>query len=249
MWECEWWRQYKTTTIVELRVRENFPYRRSLTEHELLEGIKSGKFFGYVQCGIEVPENLKTNFVYFLPIIENTLVSKNNFGDFTKTYVEDEGIFFQPQKMLLSCSTSQNGTLITLLLLFYLQLGLVVTKKPRFVDYTPKKFLNRFIQAGVNARMNFDENPNSSVVTETVKLRANSSYVYQSLGRSRHAVTNYLGYGKTHTANNSKRFKKADHVNNSLYEVELAKAQIEHKGSFIVGFLNLQYAKLRMHEL
>ena len=44
-------------------------------------------------------------------------------------------------------------------------------------------------------------------------------------------------------------FKNLDHVNNSLYEVELAKAQIEHKDSIIVGFFILQYAKFRMLEL
>ena len=37
-------------------------------------------------------------------------------------------------------------------------------------------------------------------------------------------------------------------MNNSLYEVELAKAQIEHE-PIIVGFFILQYAKLRMLEL
>ena len=40
-----------------------------------------------------------------------------------------------------------------------------------------------------------------------------------------------------------------DHVNNSLYEVELAKAQIEHKEPINVGFFDLQYAKPRMLEL
>ena len=43
----------------------------------------------------------------------------------------------------------------------------------------------------------------------------------------------------------SKLFKKLAHVNNLLYEVELAKAQIEHKDPIIVGFFILQYAKLR----
>ena len=44
-------------------------------------------------------------------------------------------------------------------------------------------------------------------------------------------------------------FKKLDNVNNSLYEVELAKADIEHKKPIIVGFFILEYAKLRMLEL
>ena len=44
-------------------------------------------------------------------------------------------------------------------------------------------------------------------------------------------------------------FKKLDLVNKSSYEVELAKAQIEHKEPILVGFLILQYAKLRMLQL
>ena len=69
------------------------------------------------------------------------------------------------------------------------------------------------------------------------------------MDRSRHTVTKYLSDEKTHAAINSKLFKKLDHVNNSLYEVELAKAQIEHREPIIVGFFILQYAKLRMLEL
>ena len=109
-------------------ISENFLYRRSLTEQQLLEGMKKGSLFGYVQCDIEVPENLRVNFVNFPPIFKNTLVSKNDFGDLMKTYAEEGGRMSQPRKMLISSFTLQNRTLITPLLLFYLQLGLVVTK-------------------------------------------------------------------------------------------------------------------------
>ena len=97
--------------------------------------------------------------------------------------------------------------------------------------------------------MKGDENPNSSVVAETMKLLANSSCGYQIMDRCRHTVTKYLSVEKTHAAINSKQFKKLDHANNSLNEVELAKAQIEPKEPIIVGFFILQYAKLRMFEL
>ena len=82
-----------------------------------------------------------------------------------------------------------------------------------------------------------------------MKLLANSSLGYQVLDRSRHNVTKYVCDAKTHAAINSKLFKNLDHVKYSLYEVELAKAQIEHKEPIIVGFFFLQYAKLRMLEL
>ena len=68
-----------------------------------------------------------------------------------------------------------------------------------------------------------------------MKLLASSSYGYQIMDRSRHTVTKYFSDEKSHAANNSKLFKKLDHVNNSLYEVELAKAQIEHKEPIFVG--------------
>ena len=146
--------------------------------------------------------------------------------------------------MLISSFTLQNGTLITPLLSFYLQLGLVCTKTHWFVEYTPKKCFNMFVQSAVDARRQGDENPNSSVVAETLKLLANSSYGYQIMDQSQHSVAKYLTDENTHAAINSKLFKKLDHVKVSLYEVELAKAQIEHKEPMIVGFFNLKYAKL-----
>ena len=78
-----------------------------------------------MQCDIEVPEFLRSKFDNFPPKIRKTLVSKNDMGDLMKTYAEEEGILSQPRKMMRSSFTLQNGTLITPLLLFYLQLGLV----------------------------------------------------------------------------------------------------------------------------
>ena len=105
------------------------------------------------------------------------------------------------------------------------------------------------MQSAVKARREGDENPNSSLVAETKKLFANSSYGYQIMDRSRHTVTKFLSDEQTHRANNTKMFKRLDHINDQLYEVELAKAEIEHREPMIVGFLILQYAKVTMLEL
>ena len=129
------------------------------------------------------------------------------------------------------------------------EIGSCLQKNTRFVEYTPKKCFNSFLQSAVDARRQGDENPNSSVVAEAMKLLANSSYRYQIMDRSRHTVTKYLNHEKTNEAINSKLFKKLDHNKNSLYEVELSKAEIEHKELIIVGFFILQNAKLRMLEL
>ena len=162
-----------------------------------------------------------------------------------KNYAEEKRLLSQPRKMLISSFTLQNGTLIIPLPLLYLQLGLVCTKLHRFVECTPRKSFNSFVNSAVDARRQDDENPNSSVVAETMKLLVNSSYGYQIMHMSRHTVTKYLTDKKTHAVFISRLFKKLDHVNNSLFEVELAKAQIEHKEPIIVGFFILENGKLR----
>ena len=229
MWECEWWSLYKTDASVKNLLRENFPYKRPLSEEPLLQGIIDGRLFGYVQCDIEVPQHLRSYFSKFLPISKNTVVSREDIGTLMREYAEKEIIMAQ--------FCSQKWHHITLLLLFYLKLGLVCKKIHRFVQCTPKKCFNNFVQSAVDARRQGDENPNSSVVAETMKLLANTSYGYQIMDRSRHTVTKYLTDENLHSAIISKLFKRLNHITDQLYEVELVKPEIEHREAIIVGFL------------
>ena len=214
-----------------------------------MHGIIDGQLLGYVQCDIEVPEHLHDYISNVPPILKSTAVRRNDIGNLMKQYAEKENIMVQPRRMLKSSFILTNGTIITPLLLIYLQLGLVCRKVHRFVQYTPRKCFGNFVQSAVDARRQEDENPNSSVVAETMKLLANSSYGYQIMVRSRHTVTMYLTDEKTHSAINSKMFKRLNHITDQLYEVELVKSKIEHREPIIVGFFILQYAKLRMLEL
>ena len=164
---------------------------------------------GYVQCDIEVPDKLKPFFANFPPLLKITLVDRKDIGKLMKQHAE-EGLMSQPQNMLISSFTLQNGTLITPLLLFYLEMGLVCTKTYRFVEYTPKKCCKNFVQSAVDGRRQGDENPNSSLVTKTMKLLAKSYHRYQILNRSRHTVTKYLNDDKKRCAINSKFFCDID---------------------------------------
>ena len=121
-------------------------------------------------------------------------------------------------------------------------------KNYRFMEYIPVKCFKKFVESAVSARREGDENPKSSVVAETMKLLASSSYSYQIMGHSRHTVTKFLSDEKTHGVVNTNFFKRLDHINDQLYEVQKAKAEIERREPIIVGFFILQYAKLRMLE-
>ena len=59
----------------------------------------------------------------------------------------------------------------------------------------------------------------------------------------------YLNDGKTPAAINNKLFELQNCIIDNLNEVELAKAEVDHKEPCIVGFFILQYPELRMLEL
>ena len=196
-----------------------------------------------------MPEHLRDNFSNFPPIFINTVVSRDDIGNLMKQYAERQNILVQLRRMLISSFNLTNGTIIIPLLWFYLKPGLVCEKIHRFVQHTPRKNFDNFVQSAVDARRRGDENPNSSFVAENIKLLANSSYGYQIMDRSRHTVTKYLTDEKTHSAINSELFKRLKLIAIQLYEVELVNSEIEHREPIIVVLFILQYAKLRMLEL
>ena len=249
MWECEWWTLYKTDASVKSHLRENFPYRRPLSEEGLMQEIIDGKLYDSVQCDIEMPEHLRDYFSNFPPIIKNTAVSRDDIRNLMKQYAEKQIFIVQPRGMLISSFILTNGTIITPLFLFFLKFGLVCKKIHRFVQCNPRKCSDNFVQSAVDARRQGDEHPISSVVAETMKLLANSPYGYQIIDCSRHTVTKYLTDEKTHSAINIKMFKRLNHITDQLYQVELVKSEIKHREQIIVGFFILQYAKLRMLEI
>ena len=109
-----------------------------------------------------------------------------------KNYANENEMLKYPQRMLISSFKLENGTVMTPLINFYLELGLQCTKIYRFVEYSPRKCFNSFVQSVVDGRREGDENPLSGVVAETMKLLGNSSYGYQIMDRSRHTITKYL---------------------------------------------------------
>ena len=101
IWECEWWSLYKTDASVKSHLRKNFPYRRTLSEEGLMQGIIDGLLFGYFQCDIEEPEQLRDYFSNFPPIFKNSAVSGDDIGNLMKQYAEKENFIVQTKRMLI----------------------------------------------------------------------------------------------------------------------------------------------------
>ena len=110
-------------------------------------------------------EILREALANFPPIFRNINVGRDDIGPLMKEYAEKR-LLSQSRRMLISSFFWENGTFIAPLLLLYPDLGLVCKKNYRFVQYTPMKCFNNFVQSAVNARREGDEIPNSSVVAE-----------------------------------------------------------------------------------
>ena len=70
MWECEWWKLWKTDVSVREKLRESLPYKRPMRQVYLLDKIKSGALFGYVQYDIKVPKHLRRKIANSPPIFK-----------------------------------------------------------------------------------------------------------------------------------------------------------------------------------
>ena len=131
---------------------------------------KDGSLFGYVHCGLVVPDELNLKFANFPSIFKNSEVERKDKEDHMENYATENKGLKNPQRMLISSFKLENGTVITPLSNFYLELGLQCSKFYRFVQYFPRKCFKNFVQSMVDARREGDENPLSGVGAETMKL-------------------------------------------------------------------------------
>ena len=80
------------------------------------------KLFGYVQCDLEFPEELRERFANFPPIFKNCDVGRENICKFMLDYAERIALLLKPQRILISNYKLNNGVVITPLLKFNLKI-------------------------------------------------------------------------------------------------------------------------------
>ena len=225
------------------------PCQKPISENKLIEDIKSSLKFGVVDCSIEVPERLRDKFGEFSLIFKNQEVSLEDIGPHLKDFAHEHNLLKKLRRMLMSSFYRQRGPVITPLLQFYLEKGLVLNQVYWFIQYTAGKCFESFVNSVVEARREGDKNTSSSVVAGTMKLIGNSSYGYQIMDRSKHSKTQYVVGAEVDKLLNEWNFKNLNVLPSALHEVEMVNSEVNHKETIIVGFFILQFAKLTMLQL
>ena len=178
----------------------------SLEPRTILDRIKPSSLFGYVHCGIKTCEQLREKIANFAPIFKKTNLCRQDAGPQMQGYDEKEDLLSQLRRTLNSSFKQTIRTVIRtvlLFLLFKLERGLLCTKVYCFVEYNPVKAFNDFMQSAVNAGCHGDNNPDSSVFAECMRLLANRSYGSRNMDFNRHSVARYTNDQETYAALNN----------------------------------------------
>ena len=98
---CEWWESSKTNDKIKNHIRNHFSYKKHLSTDSFLTK-KDGSLFGYLQCNLVVPNELKSKFENFYLIFKNTKRGKNIFEDYLKNYAIENEMLQHPKRRLIT---------------------------------------------------------------------------------------------------------------------------------------------------
>ena len=263
MWECQFKREFSDTTE---SIRNKYlpkyytRHKYALSKDTLLDAIESGELFGMAEVDIEVPDRWQGHFrdlelspydyfKEFSPIFCTTDVPFDSIGDHMRQHTIDHDAPTKSRRLLVGGMKANKILLTTPLLQWYLKHGLVITRLYETVEYSPVACFQKFVQQGIDARRQSDNDPDQALLGDTFKILLNSSYGSSLLNKEKFSNTSYhKGHNAIKIEANKPEFKKATLLSDDSYEVEKGKKRIVLDVPIQIGFFILNYAKLRMLE-
>ena len=101
--ECEWKKLKRNPELASfLKKLKCVEPCNQLTFENIIEGIQSESLFGLLICSIHTPEELKSKFSDFPPIIKNTMISRSDIGEYMQKIAEEQEFLKKPRKYLIS---------------------------------------------------------------------------------------------------------------------------------------------------
>ena len=144
-WECKW-KEDKAALSTKLVNKYLYPLEEKyrLTQSEILTAVEAGTIFGAVECDIHVPEILREKFSEMTPIFKNTTITENDIGAHMQSFLKSRDEHFKPTRYLIGSMFGEKILIITPLLKWYLQEGLIVTKIYQLIQFNPKRCFKTF---------------------------------------------------------------------------------------------------------
>ena len=236
-WECEW--------------REQNPLPpagpRKLSQAQIIDMIRDGTLYGFVRVDIRTPEHLKAKMAEFPPIFKNCEVGREDIGDYMRNYCERVNVLRKPVRMLISSYHANRTLMLTTLLKFYLEIGLEITKVHLVVEFPDHRpCFQEFADRVCDARRKGDQDPDSDILANTMKLVGNSSYGKFTMDKSKQTNTVFANEARAVQLFNYERFKTCHALGGGLFQIELYKTKHVQDLALHAGLATYMLAKLRM---
>ena len=253
IYECQW--NYMKNTVPKCKKFVKSYFAREMEENkpmkecEILKAVKDSKFYGFVECDIYVPDNLKELFSEMPPIFKHALLSRNDLSEEMLDYALEHNILRQPQKTLIGSYFGKKVLILTTLLQWYLTHGLVVSRIYQVVQFHGHKCFTKFGESVCQMRRAADKDPTKKIIAETAKLCGNVIYGTTITNKENFTDVKYVtDISSAVKLANSKHFISIDELSDDVFEVQLSKERIKLDTPIVVGFAILQLAKLKMLE-
>ena len=216
--KCEWKKLKRNPEIVSfLKKLKCVEPRKQLTFEKIIEGIRSESLFGLPICSIHTPEELKSKFSDFPPIIKNTMISRYDIGEYMQKIAEQE-FLKKPRRYLISSYFGEEILINTRLAKFYLELGLKITRIQEFIQFFIMKCFDELSQEIVQNCHLGSIDPDKKVLAMMSKLCGNSLYSATLLNQSKHCAVTYHTDSNINKAINNPRFSHLEQLKPGLYK-------------------------------
>ena len=247
LWECEYKKMKKRPEVAEfVKTLKTVQPRRKLSFDQILKGIQNDTLFGLLIVDIHTPTELKPLFADHPLIIKNTMVSREDIGDYMRGVAEKHGFLKKPKRALI-CSHFGKEVLITSEMgKFYLEKGLKITKIYEFIEFHPQKCFEDLGNRICDARRLGDLNPHSQIAALTAKLQGNSLYSATLINKDKHRVVTYCDDSTVNEEINNPRFVNLEVVSPAVYEVKSLKKKVINDLPIQIGLFVYLNAKLTM---
>ena len=244
IWEKDWQALLTQRPDIKSYLSQHHTYthfKKYLTQDQVIQYIKDGHLFGFVKCDIEVSDHLREYFSEMTPIFKNVDICLDDVEEFMQEYAKQHNIKDVPCHLLIGSYFRKKIRLMTPLLKWYLEHGLVVTRIYTTVEYILNAAFSSFMMQIAQCRLKGDRNKDKALIAEMSKLICNSSYGRMITNKKKHHDIVYINESEISTEIIGHHFHEMTELPDGYYEVEKTKKKIN------LDFI-LNYAKLHMLE-
>ena len=251
MWECAWDTMKKQDPEISAYVKSSyypFEHKMTVTTDDIMKSIQDGSFYGFVECDIHVPDDLKEKFAEMPPIFKNTELSPSDGGEYMAEFARVNGLNMKPRRCLIGSMFGEKILLVTLLLKWYLDHGLVVTRIYQTLQFKPEKCFESFGNTVTENRRAGDVDPAKKMIGDSWKLLGNCAYGKTATDKTKHRDVIICRDDTIDTHINSGQYRSLNILSDTHYEVTKSKKIIRLDLPLQIAMVVYQIAKLRMLE-